>query len=111
MEFAKGRAGEAVLTATKDQHGHFITGKKGLRLVVNANPTRGGGGLDVVVDRVSDADWAPTRLMADISELLEAAGKPLGIPTRFPVICMSLPLRMLIPIMVMTGTLESAISR
>ena len=74
MSFAKGRAGEALLTITKDRHGNFVTGEVAMRLIVNPEPLRGESGVHVVLAPVGDEDWAPTRHMLDISKFLEQAG-------------------------------------
>lgn len=74
MSFAKGRAGEARLTCTKDRHGNFVTGEVALQLTVNPEAARGETGLEVRLSAVGDDEWAPTRHMLEISEFLEAAG-------------------------------------
>lgn len=74
MSFAKGRAGEARLTCTKDRHGNFVTGDVVMNLAVNPAPARGVTGLEVALGRVVNDEWAPTRHMLEISEFLEAAG-------------------------------------
>lgn len=79
MHFSKGRAGLAELTCVKDRNGHFTTGEKVMQLVVNPEPTRGEGGVEVsLVELNSDAEFAPTRCMSDISVLLEASSTPLS---------------------------------
>ena len=74
MSFAKGRPGEARLTCTKDRHGHFTTGEVAATLSVNPAPARGEAGIDAVLGRASNDDWAPTRHMSDISQYLEQTG-------------------------------------
>lgn len=77
MHFAKGRAGLAELTCVKDRNGHFTTGEKVMQLVVNPEPARGEGGVEVsFVELNGDTQFAPTRCMADISALLEASSVP-----------------------------------
>ena len=79
MHFSKGRAGLAELTCVKDRNGHFTTGEKVMQLVVNPEPARGEGGVEVsLVELNSDTEFAPTRCMADISTLLEGSSAPLS---------------------------------
>lgn len=76
MTFKRGRAGEALLTCTKDRHGNFVTGETAMTLIVNPEPARGEAGLNVVLARVSGDEWAPTRHMLDVSTFLEKEGTP-----------------------------------
>lgn len=77
MHFAKGRAGLAVLKCTKDRNGHFASGQEVMQLVVNPEPSRGEGGVEVsFVELSGDEEFAPTRHMVDVSALLEASNVP-----------------------------------
>jgi hypothetical protein len=76
MAFAKGRAGEAQVTCTKDRHGNFVTGDVVMTLVVNPEPARGGAGVSINLARSSGDDWAPTRHMMEVSSYLEREGTP-----------------------------------
>lgn len=77
MAFAKGHAGEATLTCTKDRSSHFITGDVAAKLIVNPNGSMpDGSGVDVLMTPADSSAWAPTKLMADISICLEDAGSP-----------------------------------
>lgn len=77
LAFAKGRAGQAVLTCTKDRHGHFVTGDPEITLTVNPDLSRGAAGVSIGLSRVSpDDDWAPTREMLRIIEVLEDSQSP-----------------------------------
>lgn len=76
MSFAKGRAGEARLTCTKDRHGNFVTGGYVMRLLVNPEPARGDSGVRAVLALDAAEEFAPTRHMDDISTFLQAAGSP-----------------------------------
>ena len=79
MHFSKGRAGLAELTCVKDRNGHFTTGEKVMQLVVNPEPTRGEGGVEVsLVELKGDTEFAPTRCMSDISTLLEGSSAPVS---------------------------------
>ncbi|TWP33540.1 AAA family ATPase [Leekyejoonella antrihumi] len=72
MAFAKGRAGEAVLTCTKDRSGHFVTGQVAAKLIVNPNESMAdGSGCDVLMTPADDSAWAPTKYMAEISVFME----------------------------------------
>jgi|GEM_PF-1028154 len=74
MSFAKGRAGAARLTCTKDRHGNFTTGEVVMELIVKPEPSRGESGVVVSLGPIDSDEWAPTRHMLDISDFLEAAG-------------------------------------
>lgn len=69
QSFARGRAGEASLTCTKDRSGHFVTGDVAARLVVNPNGSMtDGSGCEVSL--VPAGKWAPTLHMVAISEYM-----------------------------------------
>ncbi|WP_260149064.1 AAA family ATPase [Microbacterium endophyticum] len=76
MAFAKGRPGQARLTATKDRHGNFVTGEVSMTLTVNPAPSRGTSSVDALLGPIQDDEWAPTRHMLGISEFLEANQSP-----------------------------------
>lgn len=77
MSFAKGHAGEAVLTCTKDRSGHFVTGQVAAKLIVNPTGTMlDGSGCDVSMVPADPTTWAPTKHMADVSTFLASAAGP-----------------------------------
>lgn len=77
MSFAKGHAGEAILTCTKDRNGHFVTGQVSAKLVVNPTGTMAdGSGCSVSMVPADPSTWAPTKHMADISTFLAGAAGP-----------------------------------
>lgn len=78
MAFARGRAGQARLTCTKDRHGHFVTGELALLLTVNPEPARGETGVSIELSRATEGGepFAHTRVMLKITEFLGAATAP-----------------------------------
>lgn len=76
MAFAKGRPGQARLTATKDRHGYFVTGESNITLTVTPETSRGPSGVDVALGPDVNDGWAPTRFMLAVSEYLESAQGP-----------------------------------
>ena len=73
MAFAKGTPGEAVLTCTKDRHGHFMSGQPTMKLIVNPDAA-GSEAVDVSLAIADPTSWAPTKHMAEISTVLEQSG-------------------------------------
>jgi hypothetical protein len=76
MAFAKGRPGQARITATKDRHGYFVTGESSITLTITPEPSRGPNGVEAALGSNVNQEWAPTRQMLGISEFLKSAQTP-----------------------------------
>jgi hypothetical protein len=76
MAFAKGRPGQARLTATKDRHGYFVTGESNITLTITPETSRGPSGVDAALGPDVNDEWAPTRFMLAVSEYLKGAQGP-----------------------------------
>ncbi|MFF1633456.1 AAA family ATPase [Leifsonia sp. NPDC058248] len=76
MAFAKGRPGQARITATKDRHGYFVTGESSITLTIAPETSRGPNGVEATLGPDANDDWAPTRQMLGISEFLKSAQTP-----------------------------------
>jgi len=76
MAFAKGRPGQARITATKDRHGYFVTGESSITLTITPETSRGPNGVEAALGPDVNDEWAPTRQMLGISEFLKTAQGP-----------------------------------
>lgn len=76
MAFAKGRPGQARITATKDRHGYFVTGESSITLTITPEASRGPNGVEAALGPDVNDEWAPTRHMLGVSEFLTGAQGP-----------------------------------
>lgn len=77
MSFAKGRAGIAKITVSKDRHGNFVKDEPALQLIVRPELSRGEVGVSASLTGIdSEEEFAPTRHMADICAWLAEQGAP-----------------------------------
>lgn len=76
MAFAKGRPGQARITATKDRHGYFVTGESSITLTIAPETSRGPNGVEATLGPDVNDEWAPTRHMLGVSEFLTGAPGP-----------------------------------